>query len=392
METNDSFRDPDAGKSQTKRLCEALHETSTAPDKAAEKPERHLIGLLPGEGVGPELIRLVQELLEIVASRWELEFDFRTGGTIGDAAEKTHGVALTEDVTEFCDSIFRDDGVLLCGPGGGRFVYELRQRFDLFCKFTPIQPVKAVQDTGCLRPETVEDVDMIVVRDNTGGLYFSEGTLNDDEAVHTYRNERKVIERIIKVAIRLAQQRRGGLTLPVKKAAIREASQLWTKVFEELTRGRGLETRILEIDNTNYQIIADARSFDVVVAPNMFGDLLSDGAALLLGSRGMSFSGNFSDAGQMAFQTAHGSAHDLAGSDTANPVGQILSTAMLLREAYQLFEPAAAIEAAVEQILASGLRTQDIATPGCRIVGTRELARAINAFVREGSIQKSPLS
>ena len=345
-------------------------------EKQSEKA-RQVIGILPGEGVGPELMVVVKELLNIVARHQKLEFDIREGGPIGSKVEKEQGSALTEEVAGFVGSIFSDGGALLCGPGGGRFVYDLRARFNLFCKFTPIRPIPAVRDAGVLRPEAVADVDMVIVRENVSGLYFSEGTLSENQAIHTFHNYLEDIIQILEVAIRLAQQRRGKLTLTVKRAAIREASELWIQTFNELTSGIGLETSILEVDNANYQIIAAAKSFDVLVAPNMFGDILSDGAALLLGSRGMSFSGNYSVSEEAVYQTAHGAAYDLSGTDKANPIGQILSTSMMLRESFGLGKESAAIEAAVEQILAAGIRTMDIASAESQIVGTKEMGRHI---------------
>jgi len=307
-------------------------------------------------------------------------------------SEKESGEALTQDVSGFCESVFADGGVLLCGAGGGRFVYELRKHFDLFCKFTPVRPIAALRDTGVLRPEAIEGVDMVIVRENVSGLYFSEGNLTRDGATHTFCYSRDAVQRIVEVAVRLAQQRRGRLTCVVKMAAVVEASLLWVDVFNELTAGKGLDCNILEVDNTNYQIIAAARDFDVLVAPNMFGDILSDGSALLLGSRGMSFSGNYTATDNAVYQTAHGAAYDLEGSDKANPIGQILSASMMLRESFGLFEPAAAIEAAVERVLGTGTRTVDIASAGSRIVGTREMGHLITADLNRALAQGPAVS
>jgi 3-isopropylmalate dehydrogenase len=154
-------------------------------------------------------------------------------------------------------------------------------------------------------------------------------------------------------------------------------SSLWEKVLGELPEARGIQSKILEVDNAGYQLIAAAREFDVVVSPNMFGDILADFGSLLLGSRGMSFSGNFGPAGRAVYQTAHGAAHDLTGTDRANPVGQIFSLAMLLRESFALEGMADAIENAIEQVVRDGWRTADIATSGSRIVGTRKMGDLI---------------
>jgi len=359
------------------RLSLCIKDESGLPVINPVPTDRLVIGILPGEGVGPELITVVRRLLSIIAEHWNITLDVSIGGDIGTISESSSGESLTREVIEFCQGIHDDGGVLLCGPGGGRFVYDLRRQFDLFCKLTPIQPFECVRDAGPLRPESVEGVDMIVVRENTSGLYFSEGVLTNDEAIHTFRNRRSEITRILQVAINLAKQRRGSLALAVKTSAIKEASQLWSSIFEELTEGEALEASILQVDNANYQIIANARDFDVLVAPNMFGDILSDGAALLLGSRGMSFSGNYSSQGMAVYQTAHGAAYDLAGADTANPIGQILSAAMMLRESFGLFDQARAIETAVDAVVSAGIRTPDIASQGSQIVGTSEMGRLI---------------
>jgi 3-isopropylmalate dehydrogenase len=367
------------------RAVRAVNDVSI--ERGAPNATSLSIGILPGEGVGPDVIRVVKDLLAIVANHGQLRFDIHTGGDIGTIAEKSGGEALSREVIEFCESIFDDGGVLLCGPGGGRFVYDLRAHFDLFCKLTPIHPFVSLQDTGVLRPEAVSDVDMVIVRENTSGLYFSKGTISQNEAIHTFRNGRKEVQRILEVAVRLAEMRRGKLSLAVKTSAVKEASQFWTGIFHECTAGKGLQTEVLQVDNANYQIIAAAQTFDVLVAPNMFGDILSDGAALLLGSRGMSFSGNYSPSGHAVYQTAHGAAHDLAGTDTANPIGQILSAAMMLRESFNLTKYADAIEAAVDKTLASGIRTVDIAATNSQLVGSRAMGQHI-ATALEGILMR----
>lgn len=377
-----------SGYSNRTNLSSALPGSENGP-VPLHRPDqdRFLIGVLEGEGVGPDLIAVVLDLLQLAGQRWQLDFDIRFGSAIGTVAEKKHGAALTADVVSFCKSIFSDCGAVLCGPGGSRFVYDLRARFDLFCKFTPVRPMPSLEDAGVLKSSAVHGVDMVVVRENVSGLYFNEGLLSDSEATHTFCYRSEDVRRIVNVAIQLSKQRRQRLTLAVKPAAIKAVSQLWMDIFEELTADQGLATSILEIDNASYQIIAAAESFDVVVAPNMFGDILSDGAALLLSSRGMSYSGNFSPTGDAVYQTGHGAAYDLAGKDKANPIGQILSATFMLRESFGLHEPAAAIEAAVEQTLAAGIRTADIAAPGSRVVSTREMGSYI-ASALDGEIAR----
>jgi 3-isopropylmalate dehydrogenase len=162
-----------------------------------------------------------------------------------------------------------------------------------------------------------------------------------------------------------------------KPGGVPAISAIWEDRLRRLNQGKNVETRILEVDNAVYQLIANAHEFDVIVSPNMFGDVLADCGALLLGSRGMSFSGNFGPAGRAVYQTGHGAARDLAGTDRANPIGQILSLAMMLRESFAWQKGAQVIEEAIEKTLAEGYRTLDISAPSCKVVGARELGRCI---------------
>ncbi|AHE98462.1 3-isopropylmalate dehydrogenase [Thioalkalivibrio paradoxus ARh 1] len=295
-----------------------------------------------------------------------------------------HGASLSDEVIAFCEGVFADGGALFCGAGGDRFVYELRARFDLFCKFTPLCPHPVLSDSGALRPERLEGVDIVAVRENTGGMYLGEWSMEQAPAGgrtarHAFSYCEPQIARIVDVAARLAQTRRGRVTVTTKPGGVPAISTLWEEIASERCDAAGVHMQVLEIDNAVYQLIADPRQFDVVVSPNMFGDVMADGGAVLLGSRGMSFSGNFSPEGRGVFQTGHGAAHDLAGSDRANPVGQMLSLAMMLREAFGLDTEATCVEHAIADTLARGIRTPDIAGPGSTVVGTRDFGRAVGA-------------
>lgn len=362
--------------------------TSSLPDWRgdASNLSEYVIGVLPGEGIGQEIISVTLDILEHISNVSAKRFDISIGGKIGLPAKIESGNALSQEVIEFCQSIFSRRGAVLCGPGGGRFVYNLRTHFDLFCKFTPIRPTPALDDTGAIRPSTLADVNMVIVRENTGGLYFGEGgTVVDNEksAHHRFEYKGKHVQRILEVAIALASMRRNKLSVVLKPYGIPSISELWQQKLDELAVNSGVDYQVLEVDNAMYQIIANARSFDVIVAPNMFGDILSDGASVLLGSRGLSFSGNFDAAGHAVYQTGHGAAHDLAGSDSANPIGQIFSLAMMLRESFGMYSQASAIESAIEETLRDGWRTADIAAPGSRVVGTREMGRRIGDKLKE---------
>jgi 3-isopropylmalate dehydrogenase len=347
-----------------------------------------VIGILTGEGVGSEVVPVALSLLERLVAHTSRRFVLRHGGPIGKTALALHGSSLSGEVVAFCQEVFDAGGAILCGPGGERFVYELRARFDLFCKFTPLRPVAALRDVGVLRPDATQGVDIVAVREIMSGLYFGDwgqrpGRSGGVAAYHQFVYEEQDVTRILLVALKLAQCRRGRLCVTIKPGGIPGISALWEAQARRLAESFAVRVEMLEIDNAVYQLIANARQFDVVVSPNMFGDVLADCGALLLGSRGMSYSGNFSPTGCAVYQTGHGAAHDIAGSDAANPIGQIHSLAMMLRESFDWPQAAQALESAVATTLAQGLRTRDIAAPDSRVVGTVELGRWIDSTLAE---------
>jgi len=350
-------------------------------------PEAPTIGVLSGEGVGEEVVGAALDVLDAVADGSGRRFTLRKGGAIGLAAKAATGHDLSPDVVSFCDEVFRDGGALLCGPGGGRFVYDLREKFHLFCKLVPLRPYPMLRGTGPLRSEAVAGVDILVVRENVGGIYLGEPGERRDrgrliEADHRFRYDAVQVDRIVRVAMELARRRRGRLSVVVKRAGVPSISELWIERVEALNADFGLDLELLEIDNACFQIVADAKRFDVIVAPNLFGDVVGDTGALLLGSRGLSYSANFGEDGRAAYQTAHGSAHDLARTDRANPVGQIQALGMLLDESFGLGELRRAIERGIGRVLSEGWRTADVMEPGCRLIGTRELGRRIAELAR----------
>jgi 3-isopropylmalate dehydrogenase len=360
-----------------------------APGAPAAAP---LVGVLPGEGIGPEVVTAALTVLDAVTAATGVRFDVRTRHELGLPGR--NGRQLAEAVAGFCEETFAAGGAVLAGAVGGRFVYELRARFDLYCKLVPLRPSPALADASIVRPERLRNVDVLVVRENVGDFYLGAFGRGDDGAAYqhgAYRPEQ--IDRIVSVATTLAARRRGRLAVIVKRGGIPEMSRLWMERTELLTAERGdVAVEVLDIDNASFQVIADPQRFDVVVAPNFMGDVLADVATVLLGSRGMSFSANFGPGGHAVYQTGHGAAHDLVGSTAANPVGQILSLAMMLRESFGLVEAAASIEEAVEHVLATGVRTRDVAGPASRIVGTRELAERIAAEVHAPRLECAEMS
>jgi len=321
----------------------------------------------------------VLSALESVTQR---SFDLRFGGPIGTAAESLCGTPLSDDVTSFCREVFSQGGAILAGPGGGRFVYDLRREFDLFCKLSPLKVSGALVTATRLKPEFLRGVDILLVRENIAGVYqgqWSETQIPAEgrRAEHSFHYSEKQVRRILEVAARIAQRRRGSMTVVIKDGGVPTISKLWRDCGEEMAAALGVHTSFLNVDHAAYCLIQHAQDLDVVVAPNLFGDILADLGSVLLGSRGLSFSGNFSSVGAAVYQTNHGSAYSLVGKNEANPLGQFFALAMLLRESFGLDREAAVIEESVEQILNAGWRTADLMMEGCRPVTTLEMTDLI---------------
>lgn len=373
--------------SSPRRLSHAIAgwQRTAAPDRGP------VIGVLPGEGIGPEVMEATLRVFETAADNESLSYTLRYGGEIGNDSMQRCGKALSEEVAAFCQQVFDDGGSIICGPGGARFVYDIRARFGLYCKLSPIWPSPSLDDTGVIRHRARAGIDLVIVRENMGGLYLGRWHTrtepSGDVATHEFEYRRDEVARILDVGIALATARRRRLCVTIKREGMPSMSKLWLKTLDERAAGLDLGVRVLDIDNAVYQVISDATSLDVVVASNMLGDILGDCAALLLTSRGMSFSGNFGPPGVAVYQTAHGAAYDIEGAGTANPIGQIFSLAMMLRENFGLETMADSIERAVERVLANGWRTRDIASPSCQIIGTREMGdRIAEALAREGTV------
>ncbi len=339
------------------------------------------VALLPGEGIGPELMAACRPLFTAIEQHTAYRFDLACGGKIGKEALEESGSCLTDDVVAFCQQSFARKAPLFCGPGGDRFVYQLRKKFDIYAKFVPLLPLPALQDTGPMRSATVRDVDILLIRDNVGGVYQGswhlESTAQGRRARHSFHYDEGQVRRIVALAVAAARQRRGHLCVVHKPGGTPAISELWVDVARECVAGSGVELRFLEVDTAAYLLLAEATSFDVVVTPNLFGDVLADAAALLLGSRGMSYSWNVNASGNAVYQTAHGAAYDLAGRGVANPLGQIQSLAALLHESFGLSQIAAALVVACNSVLAQGWRTADIRAPGSRLLSTAAMGAAV---------------
>jgi len=319
--------------------------------------------LLPGDGIGPEIIAPAVEVL--AAAGAELEYEEHL---FGGASIDAHGTALTDETLEACR---RADAVLLAAVGGPKWdttdpaeprpeqgLLGLRKGLGLFANLRPVKPLPALYDASPLKRELIERTDLLVVRELTGGIYFGEKTRTADSASDACVYTRGEIERIARVAFGAARSR----VTSVDKANVLETSRLWREVVGEL-HGRefpNVELEHLLVDNAAMRLIAAPRHFDVILTENMFGDILSDEAAMLTGSIGMLPSASLGAGGPGVFEPVHGSAPDIAGSGAANPLAMFLSAAMMLRHGLAMEEQAAAIESAVDRALADGLRTADL--------------------------------
>lgn len=342
------------------------------------------LGVVDGEGIGPEVVRAAVTVLHAAAEAYGLVLDLVESGPIGSTGPD--GFGLDTAAIDFYDAAFADGLPVLTGPAGGRFVYQLRAQYDLFAKLVPVQAMPEVADASIVRPERAHGTDVLIVRDNVAGLYQGAFGRRDDgrtayqEAV--YRADQ--VERIMAVAQRAAAARRGRLAVVTKPGGIPAVSALWREVAEAQPHS-GVTVEVIEVDNACYQLVADPHRFDVVVAPNMLGDVVADTAALVLGSRGLAYSANFGEGVRAVYQTGHGAAHDLAGSDRANPVAQILSAAWLVRDSLEREDIAEGIEAAIGAALADGLRTPDVAGPDSVVVGTARLGAEIADRVNDSA-------
>ncbi len=361
------------------------------PDPECEdRRQEPLLGVIPGEGVGPEVTDAALEVLRQLqrAGGRPVTVEIDTG-PIGLAAEQSCGTALPAEALDFCAGVFDRGGAILNGPGGGRYVYDLRRRLELFLKISPIQVHNGLSDCSPLRPRALAGVDLLIVRENIGGVYQGRSQeLSSAGGGREIRHELVYFEaevrRFLAAAARLARARRGELTVVVKDAGLDAFSALWRECAEDAARHHGVTCSAVDVDLMAYQLLERPTAFDVIAASNLFGDVLSDLAAILLGGRALSFSGNFTTRGAGVYQTNHGAAYDLAGADRVNPVGQILSLAMLLRESLDMEREARACEQGIRRVWEEGLRTADLAAPGERAVGTRELAALIaQAAARE---------
>ncbi len=319
--------------------------------------------LLPGDGIGPEIIHPAVEVLNAVGAQFEYEEH-----VFGGASIDAHGTALTDETLSAC----RDaDAVLLAAVGGPKWdttdpskprpeqgLLGLRKGLGLFANLRPVKPLPALYDASPLKRELIEGTNLLVVRELTGGIYFGEKTRTADSASDMCVYTRAEIERIARVAFGAARSR----VTSVDKANVLETSRLWREVVHAVHGAEfpDIELEDLLVDNAAMRLVAAPRHFEVILTENMFGDILSDEAAMLTGSIGMLPSASLGGEGPGVFEPVHGSAPDIAGTGAANPLAMFLSAAMMLRHGFAMEPQAAAVESAVDRALADGLRTLDL--------------------------------
>jgi 3-isopropylmalate dehydrogenase len=331
--------------------------------------------LLPGDGIGPEIIAPAVEVLSAVGA----DFDYEEHA-FGGASIDAHGTALTDETLAACQA---SDAVLLAAVGGPKWdttdsakprpeqgLLGVRKGLGLFANLRPVRPLPALYEASPLKREIIDGTDVLVVRELTGGIYFGEKVRTADTASDLCIYSREEIERIARVAFRAARTKVSS----VDKANVMESSRLWREVVTEIHAREFPEIEFENVlaDNAAMQLVSAPTRFDVILADNLFGDILSDEAAMLTGSLGMLPSASLGVAGTPGmFEPVHGSAPDIAGQGVANPLAMFLSAALMLRHGFAMDAEAAAVESAVDQALGEGLRTPDLGGAATTAQATR---------------------
>jgi 3-isopropylmalate dehydrogenase len=340
----------------------------------------HHIVTLPGDGIGPEIMAPALEVLRAVGS-----FEFEEH-TFGGAAIDAHGTALTDNTLAAC---YKADAVLLAAVGGPKWdttdphaprpeqgLLGLRKGLGLYANLRPVRPLPALYEGSPLRRERIEGTDLLVVRELTGGIYFGEKVRTETMASDVCAYTVEEIERIARTAFAAARKKVSS----VDKANVLETSRLWRQVVVDVHAREfaHIELEHVLVDNAAMQLVAAPSAFDTILTENMFGDILSDEAAMITGSIGMLPSASLGDgSGPGLFEPVHGSAPDIAGQGIANPLAMLLSAALMLRHGLGLASEAAAVESAVDRALQEGLRTPDLGGAA----GTEQATRAVLAHL-----------
>ena len=352
------------------------------------------IALIPGDGIGPEIVAEAKKVLDRVCEKYSHKFSY-TEVLLGGASIDAHGVPLTEEAIAQAKA---SDAVLMGSIGGDAKTspwYKLeaskrpeagllaiRKALNLFANLRPAYLYNELRDACPLRDEIIGDgFDMIIVRELTGGLYFGARKTTEENgvrtAVDTLSYNENEIRRIAIKAFEIARKRRNKVT-SVDKANVLDSSRLWRSVVEDVAKDYpDVTLEHMLVDNCAMQLVRDPKQFDVILTENMFGDILSDEASMVTGSIGMLSSASLNETKLGLYEPSHGSAPDIAGQNKANPIATILSAAMMLRYSLDLDKEADAVETAVQKVLTEGYRTGDIMSDGCKLVGTKEMGDLI---------------
>ncbi|MEK4873890.1 3-isopropylmalate dehydrogenase [Bacillus sp. FSL W8-0102] len=353
------------------------------------------IAVLPGDGIGREVAKGAVEVLKAVGGRFGHEFEMEFAN-IGGAAIDQEQTPLSEKTIDLCK---QSDAVLLGAVGGPKWdtlpghlrpekgLLKIRKELGLFANLRPVKAFQSLLSSSPLKKEIVEDVDLMIVRELTGGLYFGKPSErrgeNQEVAVDTLLYTKDEIKRIVDKAFQIAKVRRKKV-VSVDKANVLESSRMWREVVEETAvRYSEVEYEHMYVDAAAMKLIHNPKDFDVVVTENMFGDILSDEASMITGSLGMLPSASLREDGFGLYEPVHGSAPDIAGQDKANPLAMILSAAMMLKYTFGFNHEAEAIEQAVDDVLKDGYRTFDLRHTGSRVVGTEKMIDLVVKRVQE---------
>lgn len=358
--------------------------------------DKHQIAVLPGDGIGPEVVREGLKILSAVAEKFCISFDLQEG-IIGGAAIDKYGKPLPQSSLDLAKNA---DAVVLGAVGGPKWenldyrirperaLLGLRNRLELYANLRPAKVFSTLIDASSLKKEVIENTNIMIVRELVGGIYFGKPKgvekLEDgnEKGVNTLVYTTPEIKRIAKIAFEVASKRKKKV-LSVDKANVLESTELWRKVVTKVHADyQDIELSHMYVDNCAMQLVKDPKQFDVIVTTNMFGDILSDEAAMLTGSIGMLPSASLGGNNGM-YEPIHGSAPDIAGRDIANPIATIMSIAMMFKYSFGMDEASEVIESAVEKILQNGYRTKDIMDNSGKLVGTKEMGDLILKEIQE---------
>lgn len=347
------------------------------------------ITALPGDGIGPEIVSSAVQVLQAIAHKYNHTFHIAVGA-IGGAAIDQFNDPLPQETIELCEA---SDAILLGAVGGPKWdsnpsdlrpekgLLRIRKHFDLFSNLRPVQAIPSMLQSSPLKEENVKEVDLLIVRELTGGLYFGERNRDDETAYDTLTYSRKEIERIVDNAFQLARLRSKRLT-SVDKANVLDTSRLWRQIVDEKKADYpDVEVEHSLVDSTAMKLITNPASYDVIVTENMFGDILSDEASVITGSLGVLPSASMRGDNFGLYEPVHGSAPDIAGKGIANPAATILSAAMLLQYTFGLTDEAKEIEQAVARVFEQGFFTSDMAPKGTTAFSTNEWTEKVIAEI-----------